>query len=191
MIGGWIFVCGPSGAGKDSVMASAQHLLGDRDDIVFARRVVTRAAEPGSRQDAMTEHEFVSVLAGGGFCWHWQAHGFHYGIDRHYADMVQDGRLVVVNGSRAHAAVLPSAPEISRVHITAGAADLQARLAHRGRDSSQAIAFRLARNMLFNDLGCDYLIVNDGVLADAGHKLADYLAGRLSVGTNGSASAAC
>jgi len=48
MSGKWVFVCGPSGAGKDSVLAWASDHLAGRRDIVFARRMVTRPMQPGS-----------------------------------------------------------------------------------------------------------------------------------------------
>ena len=36
--GTWVFVCGPSGAGKDSVIGWARGQLADRPGIVFAQR---------------------------------------------------------------------------------------------------------------------------------------------------------
>lgn len=49
MTGAWVFVCGPSGAGKDSVLAWAREALAGRSDIVFARRLITRPAQSGSQ----------------------------------------------------------------------------------------------------------------------------------------------
>ena len=45
MSGAWIFVCGPSGFGKDNVIDAAQQTLGDRRDIVFARRLAGSASQ--------------------------------------------------------------------------------------------------------------------------------------------------
>ena len=80
MSGAWIFVCGPSGAGKDSVIAWTQLHLASCKNIVFARRMVTRPAQPGSDHDPITEHNFSGLLEGGHLRWHWRAHGFGYGI---------------------------------------------------------------------------------------------------------------
>jgi ribose 1,5-bisphosphokinase len=42
-----IVICGPSGAGKDTVIAWAQQTPSERKTIVFARRLVTRPMHPG------------------------------------------------------------------------------------------------------------------------------------------------
>jgi ribose 1,5-bisphosphokinase len=175
MSGAWIFVCGPSGAGKDSVIAWAQQALYERKDIVFARRLVTRAMHPGSDHSSVTGPDFLSLLQNGGLRWHWQAHGFHYGVGLHYAADVQAGRLVLVNGSRAHVAGRIPAAELRVVQITAGPATLAARLTQRGRDAPEAVAERLVRNAHFTNLEADYTIANDGDLPTAGQRLVDYL----------------
>jgi len=176
MSGAWIFVCGPSGAGKDSVIASARQAVSSRKDIVFARRVVTRAVQAGSDHDPVTESDFLSLVRSGGLHWHWHAHGFYYGIAQHYAADVQAGRLVVVNGSRAHVKDLPPSPDVRVVQIIADPDRLAARLMQRGRDTSSAVAERLARNRRFTSMKADRVIVNDAELAVAGQLLADYLA---------------
>lgn len=179
-MGAWVFVCGPSGSGKDSVMAYAQQALASRADIVFARRFVTRPVHAGSDHDALTPAAFVALLQAGGLHWHWQAHGFCYGIASRYGDAVRAGALVVVNGSRAHVHNLPASPDVRVVHVTADAEALARRLRQRGRDSAEAVAQRLERNADFNGTKADCVIVNNGALADAGRQLADYLAGASS-----------
>lgn len=176
MSGAWIFICGPSGAGKDSVIASARQQLAHRQDIVFARRMVTRAMQAGSDHDALTEPDFLSLIQTGGLCWHWQAHGFYYGIAQNYAAEVQAGRRVVVNGSRAHVQSLAPSPALRVVEVTASPEQLATRLAQRGRDAASAVVERLARNTGFADMQADCVIVNDTALAVAGQRLADYLA---------------
>ena len=175
MSGAWIFICGPSGAGKDSVMASAQQVLGTRPDIVFARRMVTRPAQTGSDHDVVSETGFLELLESGGLSWHWQAHGYSYGIARSYERDVLAGRQVVVNGSRAHVLGLAPAPDLRVIEVTADPQQVANRLIQRGRDSNSAVASRLARNSSFSGLQADLVIVNDGALTVAGRCLADYL----------------
>ena len=175
MSGAWIFICGPSGAGKDSVVAAARQALSARQDIVFARRMVTRAMQPGSDHDPVTQAAFHALVHDDALSWHWQAHGFYYGIARHYAAEVQAGRLVVVNGSRAHVRALPASPDVRVVQITATPEQLALRLLQRGRDTPRAVADRLARNVGFAEMAADCVIVNDTELAIAGRRLADYL----------------
>jgi ribose 1,5-bisphosphokinase len=176
MSAGWVFVCGPSGSGKDSVMTYAQQALASRADIVFARRVVTRAVHAGSDHDALTAAAFAALLQAGGLSWHWQAHGFSYGIASTYGDAVKAGQLVVVNGSREHVHGLSASSDIHVVHIAADPDALARRLLQRGRDNAEAVARRLERNADFDGMHADCVITNNGELADAGRQLADYLA---------------
>lgn len=176
MTGAWVFVCGPSGSGKDSVIDSARKVLGMHHGIVFARRMVTRAAHAGSDHDPVSASAFADLLQSGGLCWHWQAHGFCYGIAGHYADAMRSGCLVVVNGSRAHVKSLPPSPALRVVQISTDPDQLASRLLQRGRDTAGAVADRLARNVHFADMQADCVIANNGELASAGRQLADYLA---------------
>lgn len=175
MSGAWIFVCGPSGSGKDSVIASAQQMLGKNKNIVFSRRMVTRAVQSGSDHDPLTDLNFMALLQAGELAWHWQAHGFRYAVAQRYAADVEAGRLVVVNGSRAHVQTLPASPNLRVVKISCDAHQLATRLAQRGRDSSAAVAQRLARNKQLMALHADYEVANNAELAVAGQALANYL----------------
>jgi ribose 1,5-bisphosphokinase len=177
MSGLWVFVCGPSGSGKDSVIDSARQTLSGRSDIVFARRMVTRPVQPGSDHDPVTAPVFAGLLQSGSLSWHWQAHGFCYGIASQYADAVRAGCLVVVNGSRAHVNSLSPSSDLRVVQISTDPERLATRLAQRGRDSDRAVADRLARNATFSGMSADCVIANDGELQVAGQRLADYLTG--------------
>ena len=175
MSGVWVFVCGASGAGKDSVMAWAKQRLAERPDIVFSRRVVTREAQPGADDTAVTPAQFDALRLSGGLSWHWQAHGLRYGIDAHYATAVQEGRTVVVNGSREHVQGLAADGDIRVVQILAEPQQLANRLEQRGRDDPQAVHTRLTRNARFEGLRAHYTVYNHGALADAGERLLAYL----------------
>lgn len=174
--GSWVFVCGPSGSGKDSVIAYAQRALVGRADVVFTRRLVTRPTQTGSDHDPVTQADFAELLQSDGLRWHWQAHGFSYGIASQYGDAVSAGRLVVVNGSREHVHNLPASQQVRVVHITADPGALAQRLLQRGRDSAEAMALRLERNAVFDGMSADCVIVNNGELANAGRQLENYLA---------------
>ena len=175
MSGLWVFVCGPSGAGKDSVLNwAAMHLAG-RPDIVFARRMVTRKSHAGSDHDEVTAELFARLNDGGDLTWWWEAHGFCYGIDARYDEQVTAGKVVVVNGSREHASALKAAEHVRVVQIMANAEHLASRLEQRGRDAPHEVSQRLARNACFSNLRVDHTIFNQIALADAGRQLADYL----------------
>lgn len=181
MSGLWVFVCGPSGAGKDSVMAWAQAHLAHRPDIVFAQRIVTRATQAGMSDKAVTPSEFDALRQSGGLAWHWSTHGLDYGISTDYARRVQAGAKVVVNGSRGHVQDLPAAENRRVVQVLADPQVLAERLTLRARESPDAVSTRLSRNALFDAFAADHTVVNQGVLAAAGSQLMDYLSGCLPV----------
>jgi ribose 1,5-bisphosphokinase len=171
----WVFVCGASGAGKDSVLAWATDHLRDNPRIVFARRMVTRPTHPGSDHDVMTPEQFAQLQHGDALAWHWHAHGFAYGIAARYAHCVQGGDVVVVNGSREHASALCDRPNVRVVQIVADMAEIARRLQHRGRDAPHVVAHRIARNAEFSALRSDCTIVNERSVAEAGQQLVQFL----------------
>ncbi len=175
MSGVWVFVCGASGAGKDSVMHWAAERLGGSAGIGFARRMVTREPHAGSDHDAVTPGQFAQLREASGLAWEWHAHGFAYGIAVHYAKTVQGGGVVVVNGSREHANALAGRPDVRVVQIVADAQVLAQRLQQRGRDAPHAVADRMARNTQFSQLHTDCTIVNEHSVEQAGQKLVHYL----------------
>ncbi|MDF3855251.1 phosphonate metabolism protein/1,5-bisphosphokinase (PRPP-forming) PhnN [Paracoccus sp. P2] len=136
-----VAVVGPSGAGKDTLMALA---CAARPDIRAARRVVTRPAEAGGEDfDGVTEAEFAARERAGAFALHWRAHGLGYGIPA--AALAGQGTLLI-NASRA---VLAEArarfPGLTVLLVTAPPEVLARRLAGRGRESGADQAARLAR----------------------------------------------
>ena len=75
-----ILVVGPSGAGKDTLLALARAACADDGAIVFPRRVVTREATASEDNEQVSLEAFQQACAGGGFAVHWQAHGHGYGL---------------------------------------------------------------------------------------------------------------
>jgi ribose 1,5-bisphosphokinase len=104
MSGRLIAVVGPSGVGKDSVMAA---LVAAAPGIAPVRRVITRPEEAGGEDfEGVTEQTFAARERQGAFALSWQAHGLSYGIPRPVEAVLAQGRDAVVNLSRA---VLPEA----------------------------------------------------------------------------------
>lgn len=172
--GAWVFVCGPSGAGKDSVMAWARDALAGETRLHFARRLVTRHA-PSAWDDGVSAPALQALLADGQLAWHWQAHGLLYGVHRSYAACVMAGDVVVVNGSRTHARELAGRADVRCVVITAPQPLLAARLHARGREDAPAVARRLHRNAASVLPAADLVIRNDADLGRAGDALSVYL----------------
>ena len=142
-----ILVVGPSGAGKDSLIEGARQALRDHPQFVFPRRIITRAADPGSEDHfTLSEAEFAAQQAAGAFFLHWDAHGLRYALPGAIADALASGRTVIANVSRA---VIDAArakhPATTVIVVTAPPAVLAKRLAARGREDAAAVEARLAR----------------------------------------------
>lgn len=169
MLNRLVLVVGPSGVGKDSVLDAARGLLRGRSDVVFPRRVVTRAPGLGGEDYiAVDEATFAAMADDGAFALHWPAHGLLYGIPASIDDDLRAGRQVVINVSRA---IIDDArrryPGMMVVVITAAPEILRQRLRARNRESAAEIEERLARAASFNLAGEDVVVLhNDGALAD-------------------------
>jgi ribose 1,5-bisphosphokinase len=166
---GLVLVVGASGVGKDSLLAGARAALAGREDIVFPRRVITRAPGLGG-EDYLTvsEAEFSNMQRQNRFALHWSAHGLHYGIPRDIEADLQRGRNVVANVSRA---VLDEArrryPGLRIIHVTASPSVIAQRLRQRGRETEAEIVARLQRAIAADLSGDDVAICNnDGPLSD-------------------------
>jgi ribose 1,5-bisphosphokinase len=166
MTGRLIAVVGPSGAGKDSVMAG---LVAARPALGLVRRVITRAPERGGEDFlSVTAAAFAQACTRDAFALHWDAHGLSYGIPVRVQDHLAAGQDMLVNLSRG---VLEQAqvlfPRLTVLQLTATPATLAQRLAARGRETTADVAARLAR---VTDPLPDRLdvitISNDGPLAD-------------------------
>jgi ribose 1,5-bisphosphokinase len=140
-----VLVVGPSGAGKDSLIAAAKRKFRHDLAVVFPRRVITRPESIGEDHVPVSRREFERLEKDGAFVLSWQAHGLRYGVPKQIVDDLQAGRIVVVNVSRdIVAAACALWPRTSIVQVTVALDALKARLEARGRESAGDIAKRLA-----------------------------------------------
>jgi len=165
-------VVGPSGAGKDTLMAEARSQLGDDDRFVFARRVITRPASAGGEDhEPASEEAFEAMASKGEFAFHWQAHGLRYGIPRRIEGELEQGRLVLANLSRSVLADAARRYNTRALVITAPLDLLAKRLAGRGRETAEDIAQRLAREVVL-PAGLETMVVmNDSTPEEGAARL--------------------
>jgi ribose 1,5-bisphosphokinase len=175
-----VYVMGPSGAGKDSVLRYARRELDGRYPIAFAHRYITRPiGEDIENYIALSPGEFEQRRSRGLFAFGWEAYGWRYGIGQEIELWRGAGLTVVIDGSRQHFLQHRTAlSEALPVLITATPDILRRRLIARGRDETAAIDRRLERAEAYAPAAPDLVTIdNSGPLESAGAALVALMVG--------------
>lgn len=174
-----VYVVGPSGSGKDSLLAYARRHVPNGTPLAFAHRYITRPMRPDDENHvALSDDEFAMRVSRGCMAMHWASHGHSYGIGIEIREWLACGLDVVVSGSREY---LPRAlsdyPDLALVLVTAPTEVLRARLEARGRETPDFIDARLRRAAAYRVMARKPALelVNDGPLQRAGDALVAYL----------------
>ena len=144
-----MYVVGPSGVGKDSLLnwlRTHVRSLATPPALHFARRTVTRSLDNSNEDhEAVGFDEFAQLLQAGAFALHWQAHGLHYGV-RKEEIFGRDG-WVMVNGSRAYAEQARMLfAGLTVLHVSAPETVVRARLTARQRETASEVEARIQRS---------------------------------------------
>jgi len=176
-----VLIVGPSGVGKDTLIAYCRSRLSDDDGVVFPRRTITRTAGDGSEDhNSVSETEFRQHADSGAFAFHWPAHGLQYGVPASIDAHIAAGRTVVVNVSRS---VVDDVRERYRrvivVSVNADREVVAGRLLERGRETAADIDRRLERGGAIAVEGPEVVeLDNSGSIETAGEALLRLLIGR-------------
>lgn len=170
MKGRLIYVIGASGSGKDTLIKAAVTALEEQSDIRFARRCITRPADPdGENHLPMSREAFNARSQQGLFALQWSGNGHNYGIGLEINTWLNSGNTVVVNGSRQWLAqAFARYPDLVPVLIEVNPAILRQRLQKRGRESAAEIEARLLRHQQTKpQIEHCIVINNNGALSEA------------------------
>ena len=143
-----VYLVGPSGSGKDSLLQWLLQNMQTGYPLHLARRCITRATQAsGEQHESVSPAQWLRLRDAGALALHWQANGLSYGVRSAELAPLALGHCVLVNGSRAH---LDEArqrfPELTAVHISVSAERLQQRLTQPGRAAALSVERRLARH---------------------------------------------
>lgn len=164
-----IYLMGPSGAGKDSVIDHARASLAALG-VIVAGRVITRSAEAvGEKAHSVSRQQFAMLKENGAFALDWQANGLSYGIPVEVDSWLAGGSSVLVNGSRAYLETAREKyPDLIPVLLTVSEDVLRTRLESRGREGRDEIAQRLARSQrLAAEISDGVYVLDNGSTLDA------------------------
>ena len=175
-----IYVMGPSGVGKDSLLnwlRSHVQTLQPHPALHFARRTITRAAGDATEDhEAIGQEDFAKLAQEGVFALHWQAHGLYYGVRR--TEMEDRSGWVIVNGSRAYVQeARERCPGMTVLHVSAPENLVRQRLLSRQRETADEVEARVLRSQTAAvDLADgDLHIVNAGSLEESAAALCQLL----------------
>jgi ribose 1,5-bisphosphokinase len=175
------YLVGPSGSGKDALLAYAREHVAGSVPVLISHRYITRPSQAGGENHiALTPAEFDQRMQLGLFALSWQSHQYNYGIGVEIDTWLQAGAHVVVNGSREY---LPQAsqryPHMQVILLEVSAAVIRQRLVERGRETAQEIEARIAHNQQLPPIEHPHLHVlnNDSSLSETGAKLMALLTG--------------
>jgi len=161
--GRFVLIVGPSGAGKDTLIAGARAACADAANVAFPRRVVTRAISDAEDHDSLDDADFDRAVKDGKFALWWEAHGHKYGIPGSADVAIRAGRVVVTNVSRA---IVPAArrryAHVETVLVTAPPDVLTSRLTRRLRETDGSVIERVKRNNLYSNFRADHVIKTTG-----------------------------
>lgn len=146
-LGSLVLVVGPSGVGKDTLIAGARQALENDKRFVFVRRLVTRqAGDTHEEHQSVEPEDFAQMEAAGRLALSWDAHDLRYGLPLSVDTDLALGKVVVANVSR-HVVAQARAkyPACAVVQISAEISRRADRLILRGRESADQITARLAR----------------------------------------------
>lgn len=165
-----IYLMGPSGSGKDSLIEASRARL-QAVDIPVALRVITRSAEAkGEEATSVSVEEFARLRDSGALALDWQANGLAYGIPVQIDQWLAQGRHVLVNGSRAYLEQARGRyPDLLAIRLDVDPTVLRHRLLARGREPVEQIEERLARGHRLQDMPTSRVrtLDNSGSLNDA------------------------
>ena len=173
-----VVVSGPSGVGKDAMLALVRE---QRPEVFWAITATTRAMRPGEEHGVHhlfhTREEFLELLERGELLEHAEVYGNLYGVPKApVREALAEGRDAIVRTDVQGAASIRSlAPEALLIFVAPPSLEeLERRLRSRDTESAEETALRVetSRQEMRDAAWFDAVIVNEtGGLEDAAHEV--------------------
>jgi len=174
-----VLVIGPSGAGKDTLIAGTRVACAGDPSVVFPRRAITRPSTLDEAHDTISENMFRREVEAGKFALWWEANGHCYGLPISIEADIRNRKTVVCNVSRTIVGLARQRYAfVTAVLVTAPREVLMERLERRSRSSDGAIEDRIGRSeTIGRDIEADDVILNVGLPRIGIRRLLDVIRG--------------
>lgn len=171
------YIMGPSGAGKDSVIKEVSEHFGD--EISRPLRYITRkiAANDAEHHNVLTPQTFEEFSEKSCFSLYWKANGFHYGYDKQWLADLDEGKIVLLNGSRSYwdEAKIKYGEKLCPIYFNISLEQQANRLQGRGRESAKEIEARISRSQDLSHLSGNEEIVQLDAEQPLKHVVNDFI----------------
>ncbi|MBL7004052.1 MAG: ribose 1,5-bisphosphokinase [Gammaproteobacteria bacterium] len=144
-----IYLVGPSGVGKDSVLTHLKkHYITEHQPLVTHRYITRPVRLNDENHIELSEFDFQRRLNSGLFLFHWQSHGCSYAIGSEVKNWLEQGNSVIMNGSRQYLnQAREICPNLIPLWMAVSENVLRQRLQQRGRESAAEIDARIQRSL--------------------------------------------
>ena len=173
-----IVVSGPSGVGKDAMLARVREF---RPEVFWAITATTRAMRPGEEHGVHhlfhTRDEFLELLERGELLEHAEVYGNLYGVPKApVREALAEGRDAIVRTDvQGAASIRALAPDALLIFVAPPSLEeLERRLRSRDTESAEETALRIetSRQEMRDAAWFDAVVVNEtGGLEDAAHEV--------------------
>lgn len=173
-----IVVSGPSGVGKDAMLARVREF---RPEVFWAITATTRAMRPGEEHGVHhlfhTRDEFLELLERGELLEHAEVYGNLYGVPKApVREALAEGRDAIVRTDvQGAASIRALAPDALLIFVAPPSLEeLERRLHSRDTESAEETALRIetSRQEMRDAAWFDAVVVNEtGGLEDAAHEV--------------------
>ncbi len=138
-----VLICGPSGAGKDTLLKEAREYFKDYPNVNFVTRYITRSPDEFEDNFYVCTRAFNILKESGFFLIDWSAYGYFYGIPKY---QIREGCCNFISVSRSAVPLFEQKFEdVHTVLITANIKTIEQRLHTRNRESPVQVRERIKR----------------------------------------------
>ena len=138
-----ILICGPSGAGKDTLIREARKYFASYPRVNFVKRYITRPPDEFEDNFFVCEQGFNILMRSNFFLVTWKSYGYYYGIPEY---LIREDCCNFISVSRKTISFFEEKfKNVFTIYVTADYETIKKRLTYRNREDMNILKQRLDR----------------------------------------------